>query len=137
MLKECSKELASIIINFFQVRLDNGASYQDWRNANFTPIFKKGDRHTAPNYHPVSLNCFCCKMLEHIICRHIMNHLEHHKSTGHSCEYKLIITLDDLMKQFDLKHKMTWQLFLYSNYSPVEYIVFVLRWSLLRPLRSL
>ena len=92
--------------------LDNGSLPEDWRNANISPIFKKGDRHTAANYRPVSLTCVCCKMLEHIICRHIMNHLEHYKiltnlqhgfRSGHSCESQLIITLDDIMKQFDSK----------------------------------
>ena len=112
VLKECSKELAPIISHIFQMSLDNGSLPEDWRNANISPIFKKGDRHTAANYRPVSLTCVCCKMLEHIICRHIMNHLEHYKiltnlqhgfRSGHSCESQLIITLDDIMKQFDSK----------------------------------
>ena len=76
VLKECSNELAPIISHIFQLSLDNGTSPEDRRNANISPIFKKGDRHTAANYRPVSLTCIWCKMLELIICRHIMNHLE-------------------------------------------------------------
>jgi hypothetical protein len=40
---------------------------------------KKGDKHTASNYRPVSLTCVCCKLLEHIICRHILKHLENNR----------------------------------------------------------
>ena len=116
MLKECSKELASIMSSIFQLSLDNGTLPEDWRNANISPIFKKGDRHTAANYRSVSLTCVCCKMLEHIICCHIMNRLEHYKiltnlqhgfRSGHSCASQLIIALHDIMKQFDSKKKQT------------------------------
>ena len=30
----------------------------------------------ASNYHPISLTSVCCKTLEHIICKHMLNHLE-------------------------------------------------------------
>ena len=76
VLKECYNELAPIISHLFQLSLDNGTLPEDWRNENISPTFKKGDRHTAANYRPVSLTCVFCKMLEHIICRHIMGHLE-------------------------------------------------------------
>ena len=118
VLKECSKELAPILSQLFQMSLNNGILPENWRNANISPIFKKGDRHTAANYRPVSLTCVCCKLLEHIFCHHIMIRLEHYKiltnlqhgfCSGHSCEFQLIITLDDIMKQFYSKNKLTWQ----------------------------
>ncbi|KAJ8050106.1 hypothetical protein HOLleu_03179 [Holothuria leucospilota] len=34
---------------------------EDWRNANVTPIFKKGQRSLASNYRPVSLTSLCSK----------------------------------------------------------------------------
>ena len=55
-------------------------------------------------YRPVSLTCVSCKLLEHIIHSHIMNHLDKHNilSTAqhgfrsrHSCETQLIQTLQD------------------------------------------
>ena len=102
VLKECFNELAPIISHIFQLSLDNGTLPEDWRNANISPIFDKGDRHTAANYRPVSLTYVCCKMLEHIICCHIMNHLEqyniltnlqHGFRSGHSCtiNYNFIV----------------------------------------------
>jgi hypothetical protein len=37
--------------------------------------FKKGDKHLPENYRPVSFTSVPCKLLEHIICRHLMKHL--------------------------------------------------------------
>ena len=34
---------------------------------------KKGDKHSAINYRPVSLTAICCKLLEHIITSNIRN----------------------------------------------------------------
>jgi hypothetical protein len=58
------------------------------------------------------LTSVLCKTLEHIICRHILQHLEryniltslrHGFRSGHSCESQLVITMHDIMKTFDLK----------------------------------
>ena len=40
---------------------------------------KKGSKLRAVNYRPVSLTCITCKLFEHIICKHILAHLEDHK----------------------------------------------------------
>ena len=56
----------------------------------------------------------CCKLLEHIICHQILNHLEQHNiltplqhgfRSGHSCETQLITTTNDIMKTFDKKEQ--------------------------------
>ena len=75
-----------------------------------TKISKKGDKHAAENYRPVSLTSVPCKLLEHIICKHIMKHLEKHGvltslnhgfRSGYSCETQLLVTLNDFMKAYD------------------------------------
>ena len=110
ILKNCSSELSPALTSIFQQSLDTGDVPSDWRNASIAPVFKKGDRHTAANYRPVSLTSVCCKLLEHIICRHMMNHLEdnhiltslqHGFRSGHSCETQLLVTMDDLLKNID------------------------------------
>ena len=71
------------------------------------PIFKKGDTHLASNYRPVSLTCVSCKILEHIVLRHILCHFDEHNTltclqhgfrAAHSCVTQLVTTLQDLMK---------------------------------------
>jgi hypothetical protein len=44
-----------------------------------TCIYKKGDKHAAENYRPVSLTSVPCMLLEHILCRHMLRHLEKNK----------------------------------------------------------
>jgi hypothetical protein len=51
--------------------LDTGEIPDDWREASMIPLYKKGDRHNAANYMPVS-----CKILEHVIHSQIMDHYE-------------------------------------------------------------
>lgn len=48
----------------------------DWRWAKVIPIHKSGSRAEASNYRPVSLTSTCCKILEHIIFKAIITHLE-------------------------------------------------------------
>ncbi|WAR03808.1 hypothetical protein MAR_010366 [Mya arenaria] len=64
------------IYTIFQSSIDTGRLPTDWRNAFVAPIFKKGDVHLAENDRPVSLTCVTCKILEHVICKHILSHLE-------------------------------------------------------------
>ena len=68
----------------------------------------------ASNYCPISLTSVCCKTLEHIICKHTLNHLEKNKiisplqhgfRNGHSCESQLILTMHDIMQNFDSKQQ--------------------------------
>jgi hypothetical protein len=56
----------------FQKSLDEGNIPNDWRTANVTAIFKKGERYKASNYRPVSLTSLCCKVQEHIIVSSIL-----------------------------------------------------------------
>ena len=83
-----------------------------WKNANVTPVFKKGGRDLAENYRPVSLTCVCCKILEHIITSHIRQHLDHNNILSayqhgfrklHSCETQLLVIVQDLLFKHD-KH---------------------------------
>ena len=69
-------------------------------------MFKKGDVHLAENYPPVSLTSVTCKLLEHVICKHLLTHLEnnniltnlnHGFCSGYSCETQLLVTLNDLL----------------------------------------
>ena len=86
----------------------------DWTLANVAPIFKKGSKLQAVNYrtHPVSLTCITCKLFEHIVCKHILDHLEEHGilsklqhgfRTGMSCETQLITTFQDIASVYNRK----------------------------------
>ena len=106
ILKNCASQLAPGLSAIFQKSIDCGDLPEDWVNANISPVFKKGDVHLAENYRPVSLTSVLCKLLEHIICKHMLNHLEKNKiltnlnhgfRSGYSCETQLLVTLDELL----------------------------------------
>ena len=112
ILKECAVQLAPILQKIFQVSIDTGDLPKDWRDAN---IFKKGDKHLPENYRPVSFTSVPCKLLEHIICRHLMKHLETNKilinlnhgfRSGYSCESQLLTTINDFLKEHDKGHQV-------------------------------
>ena len=110
ILKNCAEQIAPAMTAIFQSSIDSGRLPVDWTNANIAPIYKKSDRHLAENYRPVSLTSVACKTLEHIVCRHLLTHLEKHQlltklnhgfRAGYSCDTQLIVTMHDLLKSYD------------------------------------
>ena len=112
ILKECANQLAPSLSIIFQLSIDSGELPKDWREANISCIFKKGDKHLAENYRPVSLTSVPSKLLEHIFYKHmyILKHLETNKiltslnhgfRSGYSCETQLLTTFNDFMKEYD------------------------------------
>lgn len=51
---------------------------EEWKCANVSPIFKKGDKSRPSNYRLVFSNSVCCKDVEHIIHSDLMNLFKHH-----------------------------------------------------------
>ena len=78
ILKECSRELAPLITTLFTKTIQEGKIPCDWKEANITAVFKKGDRNIPSNYRPVSLTSIICKLQEHIIVSNVLDHLDHH-----------------------------------------------------------
>ena len=85
---------------------------EDWRHANVTAIFKKGTRHDAANYRPVSLTSLCCKLLEHVIVSKTVKHLERHNILNdcqhgfrakRSCVTQILILYHELAASLDKK----------------------------------
>ncbi|XP_071892066.1 uncharacterized protein [Anas platyrhynchos] len=74
--RELAEELAKpLSINYQQSWL-SGEVPVDWRLANMTPIYKKGRRADPGNYRPVSLTSVPGKLMEQILLRVIMQHLQ-------------------------------------------------------------
>ena len=110
LLKELHEEFAPVITEIFSQSLEKGSLPEDWLTASITAIFKKGNKCDPTNYRPVSLTSVTCKLMEHLLFRHIMTHLENHNilshfqhgfRSQHSCESQLIITVEDLARNLD------------------------------------
>ena len=74
------------------------------------PDLKKGERSNPSNYRPVSLTCIICKLFEHIIASHIIQHLEdnnilydlqHGFRRKWSCESQLLSLVHELMHNYE------------------------------------
>ena len=63
VLKETAESAAPILKTIFTYSMDTGNVPDDFRKANITPIFKKGDRSQPSNYRPTSLTCIVSNTL--------------------------------------------------------------------------
>ena len=115
ILKLCAEEIAPILTVIFVQSLDSGHIPKDWLSANITPVFKKGDRSKPNNYRPISLTSICCKLLEHILYHHIIDHLNTNSilidqqfgfRSGHSCEAQLISVVEDIHLAMEQCHQV-------------------------------
>ena len=55
LLKEIVEKISTPLVKGFNLSLEEGIVPSEWKEANFTPLFKKGSRNKPDNYRPVSL----------------------------------------------------------------------------------
>ena len=112
ILKELADEIAPLLTIIFNKSLEQGEVAADWRKANVTAIYKKGNKYEPSIYRPVSLTSLCCKLQEHILVRNILSHLEEHAiltdcqhgfRAWRSSETQLIGLYHDLAQSLDKK----------------------------------
>ena len=110
LLKSFASLLACPISIIFQRSFDEGVVPSDWKCANVTPIFKKGDRSQAGNYRPISLTSVICKVMESIVKDAIVRFFDDHSvinSTQHgftknrSCLTNILEFLEDVTYSVD------------------------------------
>ena len=90
----------------------SGETPENWRKANVTPIFKKGDINDPANYRPVSFTSQVCKVMESIVKERVFDHLnsnnvlseeQHGFREGRSCLFNLLTTLENWTNILDDK----------------------------------
>ena len=74
VFKQHATAVVLILTVICKKSLHSGEVPEDWRKANVAPIFKKGECYKAKNYRPTT--CIASKIMEHIVTKHIMKHLE-------------------------------------------------------------
>jgi len=111
VLRRCpaiSKPLAIL----FRRSMENGYLPQDWRDANITPIHKKGSRAHAKNFRPVSLTSQVAKLMEKLILDSLKEFIEANKiisceqhgfQSGCSCVTQLLECFNDWITNVDEK----------------------------------
>ena len=75
MLKHTAPSISPILCSLFNLSLSTGRIPDAWKLSRVVPVFKAGDPHEVSNYRPISLQPICGKLLEKIIHRNILCHL--------------------------------------------------------------
>ena len=71
-LKENAMSLCEPLAKLMNSSLEKGKVPEDWKCANVTALYKKGDSKSPSNYRPVSLTCILCKVMESLVRDHII-----------------------------------------------------------------
>ena len=112
VLFELRNTLCLPLTRFFNLSLKQGSVPKCWKEANVTPLFKKGNKHAAENYRPVSLTSTVCKLMERIVKKKVMEHMENNElfsihqhgfRSGHSCVTQLLEVIEIWSKAIDNK----------------------------------
>ena len=75
ILKPLKEVIAPTLLKLFRATMRHKKVPKIWKQANVTPIYKKGDRSDPNNYRPISPLNTTSKLLEKIVFKHIFNHL--------------------------------------------------------------
>ncbi|KAF2344739.1 hypothetical protein FHG87_024505 [Trinorchestia longiramus] len=67
ILKETTVIISEPLAKIFTRSLETGIVPEDWKQANLTPISKKGNKQTPNNYRPISLTSFMSKTIERLL----------------------------------------------------------------------
>jgi hypothetical protein len=78
LLYEMRDALAPVLAAIYNKSLQSGVVPPSWKEANVTPIFKKGAKTAPENYRPVSITSVSCKVLESLIKDEMLKHLKKH-----------------------------------------------------------
>ena len=115
-LKENAVSIAPVLTTLFQRSLYLWVIPKEWKRANVAPVFKKRNRNDLSNYRWfISLICTTRKILEHIICSKIADHLEtfnilceaQHGFRNHrSYASQLPLCIDDIASSLDIGEKV-------------------------------
>ena len=110
ILKEAATVLAPSLHTLFRLSLATGSLPATWNEATVIPIYKSGDRLNPVSFRPISLTSVPCKMLERLIKRSVMQHLQQHNLIspsqhgfvpGRSCITNLLMFMDSLTQAHD------------------------------------
>ena len=75
-MKELSHELSSPLCSLFNKSLSLGKFPSPYKDANVTPVHKKGDLSLVSNYRPISLLNSVAKLFEKLVFKYLYNHLQ-------------------------------------------------------------
>ena len=115
LLQELVDEVAVPLGTIFTKSMEEGLVPEDWRIANVTPIFKKGQKSSPANYRPISLTSVVGKVMEKVIKITLTSHLKRNKlirpsqhgfMQNKSCATNLLEYMEVVTKMIDQGESM-------------------------------
>ena len=109
-LKNCAEELKFPLFSLFRKSLDTSTIPEEWRQADISPIHKKGPNNIMNNYRPVNLTSQVSKAFESIFSERLMTHLysnllisqeQHGFVKGRNCQTNILSCLEDWTRAVD------------------------------------
>ena len=113
VLKELASTVCGPLSHIFRKSLDSGRLPKPWKEANVSPIFKKGSRREPGNYRPISLTSIAGKIMESFIRDVVLSHLlENNLLTDaqfgflpkRSCDAQLLSCMEEWTHMLELGH---------------------------------
>ena len=111
VLKNCASTIAKILSIIFTASFVMGIVPDAWKDANITPLFKKGPRFGKTNYRPISLTAIIGKLMEKLVQTPMVTHLsrydlitksQHGFVKKKSCMTNLLETLRGVNRGFSV-----------------------------------
>ena len=98
VLKACARSLSYPLSRLFSLCFCKQVQHSLWKVANVTPVHKKQSRTIVKNYRPVSLLSIISKVMEKIVNRCIINHLEKESAiSAHQFGFRQGLSTADLL----------------------------------------
>ena len=76
MIKLVINEITVPLSHIFNLSLSKGDFPSKLKRSKVVPIFKSGDKHECDNYRPISLLCSISKILEKVVAKKLLDHLQ-------------------------------------------------------------
>lgn len=106
IIKELAVQLVAPLKIIFELSFKTRKLPEEWKRANVTAIFKKGDRSDPSNYRPVSLTCIIGKIMESVIKDRIITHMKENNLCS-SKQYGFVSGRSTTLQMLQVANKWT------------------------------
>ena len=110
LLKNVAKGTAASLTSLYNSCIGQNEWPNTWKRGEWTAVFKKGDRHDAKSYRPITSLTAVNKIFEQLLSNQMTSHFDkslYHRMTayrkGHSCETALLGLIEDWKLTVDKK----------------------------------
>ena len=112
LLLECRTEIVYALSKLIRLSLDSSKLPAEWKVAHIAPIHKKRKKDSEGNYQPVSITSVVVKLLEHIVNKAVIEHLDQNhflNSSQHCFQSKRSVDTNPSSHMTILQNYWNWE----------------------------